>query len=151
MLYPLVTCPPVWLPMKNTRSASQTAWFAQSREYEPGTPTANGWSWGNIVLALRAVATGMESFSARAMSSARAPEAVTPPPATMMGRLALASSWSASVTTSISASGRKVAVGKGSFDNNFQIRLTFYDCLTGETFKIQMYGAWCAEVAERKA
>ena len=58
-------------------------------------PTASGWSDGNIALAFSAVATGIDSFSANAISSARASDAVTPPPATITGRCAWASRFRA--------------------------------------------------------
>ena len=44
------------------------------------------WFSGRVPLAFREVATGMESLSANCLTSARAPERVTPPPATMTGR-----------------------------------------------------------------
>ena len=51
------------------------------------------WFSGRVPLAFREVATGMESLSANCLTSACAPERVTPPPATMTGRrLALNSS-----------------------------------------------------------
>ena len=57
-------------------------------------------------MALSAVATGIDSFSATAINSSRAPEAVTPPPATITGLLAPFRSFTASAIVAGSATGR---------------------------------------------
>ena len=92
--------------MKNTRSASATVWFAQAREYDPGTPTASGWSAGNVSLALSDVATGMFRRSASSMSCLPPFEVFTPPPAIINGLLALASALRAALIDPESGSGR---------------------------------------------
>ncbi len=87
IFHPVVTCPPVWLPTKNTRSASATARLAQAREYSPITPSASGCVSSMAPFALSEVATGIDSLSASAITSACAPDQVTPPPATGLPRL----------------------------------------------------------------
>ncbi len=62
------------------------------------------------VFAFSAVATGIESFSAKSSSSFSAPEAVIPPPATIIGRFAFASSFNASSISESSGSGRKAGI-----------------------------------------
>ena len=102
----VVNCPPVWLPMKNTRSASASALFAQLREYTPATPTLSGFLSSIAAFALSDVVTGICNFSANSTSSACAPDETTPPPATIIGRCAFASTASASRTRDGSGSGR---------------------------------------------
>nr|WP_246274226.1 hypothetical protein [Phytohabitans houttuyneae] len=101
-----VVMPPVAVPTKQTRSARATTWLAHSREYEPTTPTDSGWVPGMVSLPLAEVATGMPSASASATSSAPARDARTPPPATMTGRRASASSRSTAATLCSSGAGR---------------------------------------------
>ncbi len=101
-----VVMPPASVPMKHTRSACATIRLALSREYEPTTPTDSGWMPGMVSLPFSEVATGMPSFSASATTSRCAPEARTPPPATITGRAAFCSNCSALITLPRSGSGR---------------------------------------------
>ena len=101
-----VTWPPVWLPIKNTRSASPTALFADVREYVPTTPTDNGLVSRMAPLPLSEVATGIDNFSANATTSAWARDHTTPPPATMIGRSAASSNLIAASTCTGSPDGR---------------------------------------------
>src|SRR5439155_1686380 len=86
--------------------ACATTRFALSREYVPTTPTESAWTPGMESLPLSEVATGIESFSARATRSLPAPDARTPPPATMTGRSASWRILSAARTLPSSGSGR---------------------------------------------
>jgi hypothetical protein len=102
-----VVMPPVLVPTKTTRSASPTTRLAEALEYVPTTPTDRGCVSAMVSLPLRDVATGMLSSSARRTSAGEAPEARTPPPATMTGRSAPWMRVMAFVNSASDAPGRK--------------------------------------------
>src|SRR5829696_5139834 len=83
-------------PTYSTRSASARQAFAYGRApLPPTTPIATSLVSAMLPLPLIDVATGMLRVSASAVSSFHAPDVRTPPPATITGRVAAASSVAA--------------------------------------------------------
>ena len=76
------------VPTASTRSLSCIASFAAGSPYIPSIPRLSGLSSGKPPLPVSVVATGICIDSASCVSSAVAPEAMTPPPAYMTGRFA---------------------------------------------------------------
>ena len=101
-------------PTASTTSDSRNSWFACRWDvWMPTMPAHSGWSSGIAPLPISVGETGMSSVSASSTSSSAALATITPPPATMIGRSAPASSSSA----------RSIAAGFGAGFAYSQLRV----------------------------
>ncbi len=101
-----VAPPPALVPASSTTSASARAAAAAEVPIDPVTPTLSGWFSAIAPLPDSVVPTAADICSARTVSSAPAPECITPPPARMNGRCARRSASAAAVTSAASGAGR---------------------------------------------
>jgi hypothetical protein len=76
------------VPTATSRSARDAAKFASGLPCIPIIPKKRRWLSGNAPLPMSVHDTGISPASAKAISSSVAPEAMTPPPASMSGRSA---------------------------------------------------------------